>query len=120
MAISFAAEEFSGFPSSDSSCRFLAMSLPVYEVKEELLSAFGPDGPGRVLLKAPTGSGKSTIVPKMLLQELPQEGRILVVSPGESRRECWRSMSLVWSGASWGRLLAMRCVLKRFITLKPD
>lgn len=57
------------------------MSLPVLEVKEKLLAAFAPSGLGRILLKAPTGSGKSTVVPKLLLQEAGFEGRIIVVQP---------------------------------------
>lgn len=57
------------------------MSLPVLEVKEKLLAALAPGGLGRILLKAPTGSGKSTVVPKILLQEAGFEGRIIVVQP---------------------------------------
>ena len=57
------------------------MSLPVLEVKEALLAAMGREGLGRVLLKAPTGSGKSTVVPKILLEEGGFEGRIVVVQP---------------------------------------
>ena len=57
------------------------MSLPVLEVKDGLLAAFGEGGLGRVLLKAPTGSGKSTVVPKLLLEEAGFEGRIVVVQP---------------------------------------
>ncbi|MEM9080195.1 MAG: ATP-dependent helicase C-terminal domain-containing protein [Verrucomicrobiota bacterium] len=57
------------------------MRLPVLEVKEELLRALGPEGVRRVLLKAPTGSGKSTVVPKVLLEEGGMEGMIVVVQP---------------------------------------
>ena len=57
------------------------MSLPVLEVREQLLAAFGRQGSGRVLLKAPTGSGKSTVVPKLLLEEADLTGRIVVVQP---------------------------------------
>lgn len=57
------------------------MNLPVLEIREELLAAFSSQGAGRVLLKAPTGSGKSTVVPKLLLEEASFEGRIIVVQP---------------------------------------
>ena len=57
------------------------MGLPVLEVKDDLLAAFADGGLGRVLLKAPTGSGKSTVVPKLLLEEAGFEGRIVVVQP---------------------------------------
>lgn len=57
------------------------MKLPVLEIKDDLLAAFGTEGLGRILLKAPTGSGKSTIVPKVLLEEGGFDGKILVVQP---------------------------------------
>ena len=57
------------------------MSLPVLVVREQLLAAFSPPGLGRVLLKAPTGSGKSTVIPKLLLEECDFKGRIVVVQP---------------------------------------
>ncbi len=57
------------------------MKLPVLEVRDGLLAAFARGGLGRVLLKAPTGSGKSTVVPKLLLEEADFAGRIVVVQP---------------------------------------
>ena len=42
--------------------------LPVHEIREELLEAIGAGK--RVMLKAPTGSGKSTAVPQMLLDRV--------------------------------------------------
>ncbi|MBK1883614.1 ATP-dependent helicase HrpB [Luteolibacter pohnpeiensis] len=53
--------------------------LPVFEIAEPLTSALASPK-SRVLLKAPTGSGKSTSVPGMLLDaEIP--GKILVIEP---------------------------------------
>ena len=54
------------------------MSLPVLEVEEEIRKAIRPEC-GRLLLKAPTGSGKSTTVPGMVADEV--RGRVIVVQP---------------------------------------
>jgi len=52
--------------------------LPVHALREELLNAVHQSG--RLLLRAPTGSGKSTCVPAMLLDG-GVEGLIVVVQP---------------------------------------
>lgn len=54
------------------------MKLPVFEVEDKIRSAIRQEK-GRLLLKAPTGSGKSTSVPVMVKGEVP--GRVLVVQP---------------------------------------
>lgn len=54
------------------------MELPVHALRDELLDAVL--GSGRLLLRAPTGSGKSTCVPAMLLDG-GIEGLIVVVQP---------------------------------------
>ncbi|MCX6876404.1 MAG: ATP-dependent helicase HrpB [Verrucomicrobia bacterium] len=54
--------------------------LPVFEIAEALRAAVTAGDRSRVLLKAPTGSGKSTSVPGMLL-DTGLVGRILVVEP---------------------------------------
>lgn len=60
------------------------MKLPIHEVEGQLLEGIdaSPDvqNPWRVLVKAPTGSGKSTGLPSMLL-DAGVEGRIVVVQP---------------------------------------
>ncbi|MGJ8655138.1 MAG: ATP-dependent helicase HrpB [Akkermansiaceae bacterium] len=60
------------------------MILPIHEVKDQLLENVGgapdPKKPWRVLVKAPTGSGKSTGLPSMLL-DAGVEGKIVVVQP---------------------------------------
>ncbi|MFC7335679.1 ATP-dependent helicase HrpB [Haloferula chungangensis] len=56
-----------------------AVRLPVHEIEEDLRAAVASEG-ARVLLKAPTGSGKSTAVPGML-RDAGLEGRILVIEP---------------------------------------
>ncbi len=57
------------------------MVLPVFEIREKLEECLREGGRGRVLLRAPTGSGKSTGVPVMLLQDSQVEGMIVVVQP---------------------------------------
>lgn len=54
------------------------MELPVNKLRDALLQAIKNDG--RLLLRAPTGSGKSTCVPPMLLDG-GVEGIIVVVQP---------------------------------------
>jgi len=54
--------------------------LPVFEIADALRAAVRSDVRSRVLLKAPTGSGKSTSVPGMLL-DAGLRGRILVIEP---------------------------------------
>ncbi|MDB4629147.1 DEAD/DEAH box helicase, partial [Akkermansiaceae bacterium] len=54
------------------------MRLPVNEVENEIRASVAVDQ-GRLLLKAPTGSGKSTTVPGMVRGEC--EGQVVVVQP---------------------------------------
>ena len=54
------------------------MELPVVKLKDELLAAL--ESSGRLLLRAPTGSGKSTCVPPMMLDS-GIDGLIVVVQP---------------------------------------
>ncbi len=56
------------------------MPLPVFEIADDLKAAMAADQRARVLLKAPTGSGKSTEVPGLLL-DAGIEGTILVIEP---------------------------------------
>jgi ATP-dependent helicase HrpB len=56
------------------------VALPVDEIRGDLMAEMAHQG-ARILLRAPTGSGKSTGVPLMLLEEGRVEGRILVVQP---------------------------------------
>ena len=55
------------------------MVLPVIEIREELEECLRQGG--RILLRAPTGSGKSTGVPVMILQASQVDGMIVVVQP---------------------------------------
>lgn len=57
------------------------ISLPVYALKDALCEALLPSRP-RVLLRAPTGSGKSTGVPPILAETGHiDRGRIIIIQP---------------------------------------
>lgn len=56
------------------------MQLPIFEIADQLRAAVACDVRARVLLKAPTGSGKSTSVPG-ILTDAGISGKILVIEP---------------------------------------
>ncbi|MFZ9683044.1 MAG: ATP-dependent helicase HrpB [Cephaloticoccus sp.] len=56
------------------------LSLPIYELESDLVAALRDEG--RVVVQAPTGSGKSTQLPKMLLKHgLADAGQVVVLQP---------------------------------------
>ncbi len=58
----------------------MAERLPIYEIEEPIVSSVGRHG--RVIVSAPTGSGKSTQVPQMLLEHgLLGEGQVVILQP---------------------------------------
>ncbi len=72
-------------------------SLPIEEIRGELLDALQAPSP-RILLKAPTGSGKSTGVPPMMDDAgLGERGLIVVVQP--RRMAVKRSLAIKDSGS---------------------
>jgi ATP-dependent helicase HrpB len=58
----------------------MADRLPIYEIEAEIIARLQSDR--RVILSAPTGSGKSTQVPQMLLKHgLLGDGQVVVLQP---------------------------------------
>jgi len=58
----------------------MAKNLPIYEIEKELIYSLGVHR--RVVVAAPTGSGKSTQVPQMLLDNgLLGDGRAVILQP---------------------------------------
>ncbi len=61
---------------------YLEMNLPIYELADDLVARLRA-GARRIVLQAPTGSGKSTQVPQMLLDAglLGAASRVVVLQP---------------------------------------
>jgi ATP-dependent helicase HrpB len=56
------------------------MALPIYEIERDIIARLKADG--RLILSAPTGSGKSTQVPQMLLKHgLLGDGQVVILQP---------------------------------------
>src|ERR1700709_2177692 len=58
----------------------LPRELPIYELEDPLIAAVREQG--RLIVQAPTGSGKSTQVPQLLLRSgLLGDGEVVVLQP---------------------------------------
>jgi len=54
--------------------------LPIYDIEREIVARLKTDG--RLILSAPTGSGKSTQAPQMLLKhDFLRDGQVVVLQP---------------------------------------
>ena len=78
------------------------MPLPVFEIADALRAALAAGDGARVLLKAPTGSGKSTAVPGMLL-DAGISGMILVIQPRRMAARLLAGWVAKQRGATLGR-----------------
>src|SRR6202142_3896865 len=60
--------------------RYMAERLPIYEIEQDIIAAL--KAAKRLVLQAPTGSGKSTQVPQMLLKHgLLGDGQCVILQP---------------------------------------
>src|SRR4051812_29161569 len=60
--------------------KHMADRLPIYEIEREIISRLQTDR--RLILSAPTGSGKSTQVPQMLLRhDFLRNGQVVILQP---------------------------------------
>ena len=58
----------------------MTQRLPIYDIERELIDRLKTDR--RLILSAPTGSGKSTQVPQMLLRhDFLREGQVVILQP---------------------------------------
>ena len=58
----------------------MAERLPIYEIEPDIIAAL--KGTRRLILQAPTGSGKSTQVPQMLLKHgILESGQVVILQP---------------------------------------
>ena len=61
-------------------CAFMPDHLPIYEIERDIVARLKTDR--RLILSAPTGSGKSTQVPQMLLRHgLLGDGQVVILQP---------------------------------------
>ena len=76
--------------------------LPIYKVQDEILAALRA-GPS-VIIEAPTGSGKSTQVPQMLLDSgIAGKGRVVVLQPRRLAARMLARRVAVERGVRYGR-----------------
>ena len=78
------------------------MALPIYEIEHDIIARLQADR--RLILSAPTGSGKSTQVPQMLLKHglLGERAGGRFSNPAGSPRACWPRASRQELGVKLG------------------
>jgi ATP-dependent helicase HrpB len=90
------------FPGGSFHVKSSRVQLPVFEIANDLRAAVAKGERSRVLLKAPTGSGKSTEVPGMLV-DAGISGTILVIEPRRMAARLLAGWVAKQRGATLGR-----------------
>lgn len=76
--------------------------LPIYELEHDIVEAFRQDG--RVVLEAPTGSGKTTQVPQMLVDGgVAGDGQVVILQPRRLAARLLASRVATERGGQLGR-----------------
>jgi len=76
------------------------LSLPIFEIRDRLVEALGASN--RIVLRAPTGSGKSTQIPQMIVDAgLATDGQVVILQP---RRIAARMLAARVASERGGRL----------------
>ena len=57
----------------------MTLQLPIIDVRQKIIDTLAKNN--RLIIQAPTGSGKSTQIPQMLLDSHLFDGQILVLQP---------------------------------------
>ena len=88
-------------------------SLPIYAVRQEILTALTG---GRVVITAPTGSGKSTQVPKFVLETLADNQRVIVLQPRRLAARMLAERVAVEMGCKLGELVGFQTRYEKAIS----
>ena len=87
-----------------------ARTLPIYELEARILDAVRREG--RLIVQAPTGSGKSTQLPQMLLAggALGERGEVVVLQPRRLATRLLARRVAATPCAAWGaKCPTLRC-----------
>lgn len=96
----------------------MSARLPIYDLKEEIIARLATTR--RLVLQAPTGSGKSTQVPQILLRHgLAGDGRIVTLQPRRLAARLLARRVAEEMGVELGREVGYQVALKIGPVLRP-
>ena len=97
----------------------MADRLPIYEIERDIIARLKTDR--RLILSAPTGSGKSTQVPQMLLKHgLLGNGQVVVLQPRRLATRLLASRVAQELGVQLGPRSATRSASKMSRRRRPE